>query len=521
MNIILFTRTRPVITGIVILVVLVVGISITSAVLSPDASPYETVEAGYSDVIQQVSVTGRVQPVSDATLAFDRSGRVARVYASIGDHVSAGTVLVSLDNADSRAALAGSEASLAAEQSKLDALLNGARPEEIIVKQGEVLQAGAVLEVSKQGALDALISASTVADDAVRNHTNQMFDNPETSFPHVSFVTEYTQQMGDGRVAAGTYLKELVTISTGATVSDNLTEEISKARSEVTLVLSFLNICAIAVNDLKTSTGSTLSQTTIDSYRSSVATARTNLNATLSALSAAQNSLSSATQALSLSQSQLTLLTAPPTVDSVNQAKAALAAAQANVDASRATLRHTYITAPFTGEVTQMDAKVGQIAVANTSLVAMIAPNVFKIEAYVPEADIAKVRVGQSASTTLDAYGYDVVFPTLVTSIDPAETIKEGVATYKVVLQFQDTKDLAKSGMTTNVDIATGERIHVISVPARAVVLQDNRKYVRVLQEDGSVKDVEVETGLRGSLGTIEITVGISEGDKVIVYGAS
>ena len=51
-----------------------------------------------------------------------------------------------------------------------------------------------------------------------------------------------------------------------------------------------------------------------------------------------------------------------------------------------------------------------------------------------PEADIAKVAIGDLASSTLDAYGSYVDFPAQVTMIDPAETVIEGVPTYKVTL---------------------------------------------------------------------------------------
>ena len=91
------------------------------------------------------------------------------------------------------------------------------------------------------------------------------------------------------------------------------------------------------------------------------------------------------------------------------------------------------------------------------------------------------------------------------------------MATYKTTFQFVKENTGIKSGMTANIDILTANKENVIVIPQQAVITRDGEKFVKILADDGTIKEVEVETGLRGSDGNMEIISGINEGDKVVI----
>jgi HlyD family secretion protein len=188
---------------------------------------------------------------------------------------------------------------------------------------------------------------------------------------------------------------------------------------------------------------------------------------------------------------------------------------EASVLSAKAELDKTVIIAPISGTVTRQDAKVGQIDSANVILVSLISASNFEIEANIPEADIAKVAVGNTADITIDAYGSDVRFETKVVKIDPAETEIEGVATYKTTFIFTKEDERVKSGMTANIDILTAKKENVILIPTRAVSSKNNEKFVQILTGQGP-EDIIITVGLRGSDGNIEIISGVNEGDKIV-----
>jgi multidrug efflux pump subunit AcrA (membrane-fusion protein) len=143
----------------------------------------------------------------------------------------------------------------------------------------------------------------------------------------------------------------------------------------------------------------------------------------------------------------------------------------------------------------------------------------FKAESFIPEADIAKIQLGDRADITLDAYGQYTIFGAHVTFIDGAETMIEGVPTYKTILDFDKVDSRIKSGMTANIDIIANERINVLTVPSRAIIDENGVRGVRVLRSDKKTYDfVPVEIGIKGSDGKTEIIDGIEVGDEVVTF---
>ena len=172
----------------------------------------------------------------------------------------------------------------------------------------------------------------------------------------------------------------------------------------------------------------------------------------------------------------------------------------------------------MSGVVTKYDAKTGEVMSPNTEIVSIISDNQFQIKMNIPEADVAKVRIGNVARITLDAYGDDEKFEASIVTIDPGETIVEGVATYETTLQFKKNDERIRSGMTANIDIETARRDNTLSVPQRTVVSKNGTKLVNVLIGENTTKEMPVITGLLGSDGNIEIVSGLSEGDKAILF---
>ena len=137
----------------------------------------------------------------------------------------------------------------------------------------------------------------------------------------------------------------------------------------------------------------------------------------------------------------------------------------------------------------------------------------YLIRVNIPEADITKVKIDDHAIVTLDAYGSGEPFPAILTNIEPAEEIIQGVATYKSTLEFETQDPRIKSGMTANINIVTSEKTDVLAVPQRAVIRRGENRYIRVEPEER-----KVEVGIVDSKGFVEITEGLSEGESVVVY---
>ncbi len=384
------------------------------------------------DIISEVSVTGRVKPFKNVDLAFEKNGRISAVLSNVGDFVYAGQVLVRQDSSELSAQLSEAKADLA-------------------TKKAELNKSEIILNNYYSSIIDVLNDAYTNADDAVRKQADSMFSDGDSNAPKLIFSTTDSQAQTDsqnGRLLSKTELndwrQEIAALNSASSVAE-LDLALQKSQNHFVAIRDFLLKTMDALNKAYG-----LSQTTLDTYKASITTARTNINAVLTNITNQKQDIDSQKA-------------------TVASGEAAIKSYEASIENIEAQISKTVLYSPINGMVTKQDAKVGEIATAGTVLVSVMSTSQFEIEVNIPEVDIAKVKVGNSANATLDAYGNSVVFEVKVSAIDPAETVIEGVATYKTTLQFLKKDERIKSGMTGNVDVLSEKHSGVLIIPNRLV----------------------------------------------------
>ncbi len=519
-----WARRHPWLTAVLVILVLIIGFF----VFRPKAKTVPALAAVTRGTIQQVvSVTGNTSPVHDLALAFPVSGQVSQVPARVGQRVSAGQVLAELSHTELSAQLAQAQANLQSAQAKLDQLMRGSRPEAIVTERATLAKAQQDLANYYLSAWDTAQNAEILAEDAVRKQLDSLFNNDEQSNVALSFSTSdsATQNSAqNGRFQSGIELnnwkRELEDAQaafypdTGAAPAANATLSksiLTKARGHLAIIQNMLSSLTTALGN-----ATNLTDATLTAYRGVVTTARTNVNTAATNISGLSDSISSQEAAVAQTGSELDSMLAGSDPQDIAAQRAQVAQYEASVALVQAQLGKTVLRSPIDGVVTKQDAKIGQTVAANQSLVSVISADRLEMQANVTEVDIAKIHVGDPARITLDAYGEDVVWTAKVTAIDPAETIVEGVSTYKTTLQFDSLDERVKPGMTANIDIMGAKRENVLFVPARAIVSREGRKFVQVYRPDGTQSEQEVQTGLRGSDGNVEIVSGLLEGESVL-----
>ena len=482
---------------------------------------YEFATVELHDVRQTVLVTGRVEPEDEAELSFERSGRVASVPVSSGDAVLAGQVLISLDADTLRTELLQASAARAAAEAQYAELLRGARPEELAVKDARVGDAIIGLEEAEVALRNALTDAYTTADDAIRNKTDILFENPRTPYPSLVFLSSLKEQIEFKRAHLESRLVEWSMLSPLGVSGSELIVRAEASGTRLREVKEFLDLVAQATNDL---TVGSLSGTTIEGYKANGAAARASINAEISALSLATGTVRARASAKNVAERERALAEAGASEETLRAEGARVADARAREEGKQTELRKTVLRAPFSGTVSHVSGTVGGFLGAGTPAVTLISTAHFKIEAYVPEADISKVSVGEQAEITLDAYGATRAFPARVSSLEPAATMFEGVPAYKTVLHFEGDTEGVRAGMTADIEIETDFRAQVLALPQRAVETRPpaqagvRREHVRILHGDGEIAELPVTTGLRGSDGLVEILSGLKAGASVITF---
>jgi HlyD family secretion protein len=161
------------------------------------------------------------------------------------------------------------------------------------------------------------------------------------------------------------------------------------------------------------------------------------------------------------------------------RAEASLASAQSQATLARASLKdaqtslsYSTIRSPIEGVVLSRQIEPGQTVAASLQ-----APVLFtlardltqlRLNVNVDEADVGKVREGQTATFAVDAWS-NRKFNSKVVSVRNLPTAGQTVVTYQAVLSVDNGERLLRPGMTATATIVTADKHEVLTVPDAAL----------------------------------------------------
>ena len=187
--------------------------------------------------------------------------------------------------------------------------------------------------------------------------------------------------------------------------------------------------------------------------------------------------------------------------------------AQAALDLANAMLADNTITAPFSGTVASLNAELGENITPLKPVMRIINTEGLTVKISVPENEIAKVRVGDTAEVVVPALG-DRRFMGKVTEKSMTASLLTHSYPVKVLIEQPDEELVPGmiSKVVLSADVSTG-----IIVPANAILTNEDGRFVWVAEEGRATRRNITISGYSGS-GVI-VSEGLQAGDVVIVEG--
>lgn len=173
----------------------------------------------------------------------------------------------------------------------------------------------------------------------------------------------------------------------------------------------------------------------------------------------------------------------------------------------------TPLISPLDGDVIVRSLEPGQ-TVTSADPVVVLSDRLI-VKAQVDETDIGRVKVGQEAIVSLDAYPKDKIKST-VDHISYESTMVNNVTIYEVDILTESVPETFRSGMTANVEIIEDTREDVLILPLEAVERGKDTTVVGIRTRGLRPERREVKLGLSDDR-NVEVLSGVSEGDTVII----
>ncbi len=187
---------------------------------------------------------------------------------------------------------------------------------------------------------------------------------------------------------------------------------------------------------------------------------------------------------------------------------------KAQLDIARQQLNDMTIRAPFAGYLGLRRVSQGAYVSSGTVMTTLDDIQQLRVEFSVPERYLAELAVGMPITVTNVAYG-NMPFYGQVSAIDTRlDPITRSVTIHGLIPN--ETLQL-RPGMLLNVRLQLENR-NVLRISEKALLPQQNRQYVFLVDAENRVQQKEVIIGQRIP-GWVEVLSGIREGDEVIIEG--
>jgi HlyD family secretion protein len=516
---------------------------------SSEPNAPQTARVTRAAVTSGVTSTGSLTAITEQNLGFAKGGKVTSVAVKVGDRVTAGQVLATIDDFPLRQLLAQQQAQLASQQAVLNRIVNGTdvsgarnslgqareildatekqREEQLQADRSAVNRAEKQLSVDKK-ALDNAKKQRRIIKDSCGDSSDDDDDDDSSSSSSLSKSAQKALkdlQSGDTDAAAAA-LPSLTGLLTPSTSGTSCEQQVASADATV-------------IN----------AERQVESSRTTLEAARQ------------REDVDAASGQVSIENSRQGVVTAQNTLNSssterpfnIEEQRAAVANNEALVRQAQRDLDDATLRAPVDGTVSAINGTVGEFLSASSGTTAlapgsdaaipgtdsqsgasnaaagvatasrpggsqfMLLNDINRLQVVLPfeESDASQIQPNQAVTVGFDAIP-DLTRNGTVLSVAPSGTAISGIISYYVTVVLAEGDPRLKDGQTARATVVTQQLDNVLSVPNAAVRRLGDRSEVTVVGPNGEQRPVTFQPGVVGAERT-QVLSGLFDGQEVVL----
>ncbi len=344
-----------------------------------------------------VSVTGTIE-ATQVDVSARIAGRIRRLHVKEGDRVAEGQLLAELDDEELRAEVRRQAAVLRTAEATLRDLEAGARREEIEEARATVARSQAQL------------------DDLVAGSRAQEIEEARAGLRSAEATRAWTER--DFQRAEALFKKELIAA-----------QEVDRARQAWEVA------------------------------QAQERTARERLALTLEGTR--RHQVDAARAQLKAAQDRLALLLAGARPEQVAAARGQVEQARSSLLLARSRLKEMTLAAPVAGVVLRKSMEAGETANPGVPILTLMDPTEVWVRAYVPEEEVGRIKIGDRARISVDAYAGRVFAGRIAEIASEAEFTPKNVQTkkervnlvFRIKIAVDNPEGILKPGMPADADV--------------------------------------------------------------------
>lgn len=335
--------------------------------------------------VGDISIIGTLEAKNEARLQTESAGRVTAVNVKLGDRVSAGRVLASIENSREAAVVLQAQGSY-------EAALAASSQSEVGVDAAE-----RAYNEARTNAKNAYRTAFTTNDEILRTVIDDLYSNPETNFPGLKIdgkglaptLSEERRRLGE---VLNKWRASIEALSSNADELSLLSEAEKNTKDMIELATTLSKL----LSEEDANSEFTTEQITI--IQAGITSARAQLDGVLASLSGSRSTLNAAKSGFEQAQIAGSNAVVSSADAQVKQALGSLRLAQSSYE-------KTLIRTPISGTVNALSLKVGTFVGMQEPAAVISNEGGLEVKAYVTEDDIKDIRVGDNVTVEKDVKG--------------------------------------------------------------------------------------------------------------------
>lgn len=461
--------------------------------------------------------TGEVKSQAQGDLRAQTAGIITYVNARVGQRVTAGTIIASIENASQRASVAQAQAGVAQAEASFEKVKGGTRTEQLAVLAATTQSAQRSLDEAVTSVRNTLLSAYTTTDTSFTGGVDEIYNDADSANPELVFNSRNNAALiasEHARFLLQATIERHAAASTRTSLLDAeaLRTELEKVEDEFFVMKETLDEIITALDGAITS--ASVTSANITAYKTTANAARTSVLSTLTSLSSARSTLNNAENALTIAKENEAQGVTGAQQEDISAAEAQVESAQATLAQAIAQLEKTRVRAPVTGVVTILTVEPGDFVSAFQD-VGLVANNgALEIQTYVSSNAVKRISVG--APALVDG-AYEGVITSIAPGIDPVKRqVEVKVALVSDEVTLTHGARVTVKFLSADTAVEPTEDTGALLVPISALKLRGDQSFVFTVTPENILKAIPVELG-EVVQASVEVVSGLSRDTQIVL----
>lgn len=430
---------------------------------------------------EKIKIYGKTESKSQVDVFAEVPARIKKINVRLGDYVSSGQIIITLDSQGETNKLNQARLSLKSANLGLNKTLAGPRDEELKNIEESVKIKNENLEKIKNDINKNISDLETSLEAILRKEIDNFFDHTDRakSIYHPTFTYRLKSQaviysLEETRKDLETDFNIFINTSLE---QKTLEEKIAQA---LNIAQKFSDLSEKLYNNSKDFIGFSAAET--DAFEVQTLSTLDKVKLLKKTLETLENSLKNQISALEIAQNNLRLGEAGASNEDIDVSKSNIEIAQNSVTLAKIALSKKILRAPISGQITSINADIGKIPSNSYPLFSIHNSKNLKIEAKISQQNLDSIFVGK-----------EILIKKIPAKVVSISTILNPQGSVDFEAEFIKKNNLL-SGENVEIEIEKKlkEKKEWISLPLSSVFEKDNIYFVYTLDADSKTKETEV-----------------------------